>query len=99
MKICASVFLMLLVYSSAIAADANAARRQRIFGACAACHSLQTSKNMTGPSLAGIWDRKAGSLASFSRYSDALKSSGVTWDDQTLDAWITAPEQSFRATR
>jgi cytochrome c len=92
MKICASVFLMLLVSTSAIAADANAARGQRIFGACAACHSLQTGKNMTGPSLAGIWNRKAGSLASFSRYSDALKSSGVTWDDQTLDAWITAPE-------
>jgi cytochrome c len=43
---------------------------------------------MTGPSLAGIFGRKAGSLPSFHRYSDALKRSGIVWDDQTLDAWL-----------
>jgi cytochrome c len=46
---------------------------------------------MTGPSLSGVWDRKAGTVASFSRYSPALKSSGVTWGDQTLDAWVRDP--------
>jgi cytochrome c len=81
-----------VVVSSAAAAEGDAARGQRVFAACAACHSLQPEKNMTGPSLSGIWNRKAGSLRSFDRYSDALKSADVTWDDQTLDAWITAPE-------
>jgi cytochrome c len=47
---------------------------------------------MTGPSLAGIWNRKAGSLASFPRYSDALKSSNIVWNDETLDAWIEDPQ-------
>lgn len=48
---------------------------------------------MTGPSLAGLWGRKAGSLASFERYSDALKASGIIWDNRSLDAWLTDPER------
>lgn len=47
---------------------------------------------MTGPSLAEVWDRKAGSLPSFMRYSTALKSSGVIWNDTTLDSWIANPQ-------
>jgi cytochrome c len=77
--------------ASAVAAEANK-RGQRIFGACAACHSLQANKNMTGPSLSGVWGRKSGALESFPRYSPALKSADVVWDDQTLDAWITNPQ-------
>ena len=46
---------------------------------------------MTGPSLAGVLGRKAGSLASFHRYSDALKRSGIVWNEETLDAWIANP--------
>ena len=72
--------------------DGNSARGQRVFGACAACHSLQPDQNMTGPSLAGLWNRKAGSLASFMRYSPALQSSGIVWNDKTLDEWITDPQ-------
>src|SRR5262249_18114549 len=66
----------------------NAPRGQRVFGACAACHSLQPDKNMTGPSLANLWNRKAGGLPSFSRYSPALKSSDIGVHDQTPDEWI-----------
>ncbi|WP_458760888.1 c-type cytochrome [Afipia sp. TerB] len=47
---------------------------------------------MTGPSLADLWGRKAGGLASFERYSDALKSSGIIWGDKTLDEWLTDPQ-------
>lgn len=47
---------------------------------------------MTGPSLANLWNRKAGSLASFPRYSSALLSSGVVWSDDTLNEWIKNPE-------
>ena len=56
--------------------------------ACAACHSLQPNRNMTGPSLAGVWGRKAGTLETFDRYSLALKSANVTWDAGSLDQWI-----------
>lgn len=71
----------------------GAARGERDFQACAPCHSLKPDRNMTGPSLASLWGRKAGSLPSFDRYSDALKSSGIIWDDRALDAWLTDPER------
>ena len=48
---------------------------------------------MTGPSLADLWGRKAGGLSSFDRYSDALKSSGIVWDDRSLDGWLTDPQR------
>jgi cytochrome c len=70
----------------------NSARGQRVFSACAACHSLQADQNMTGPSLASVWNRKAGSLASFNRYSPALQSSNIFWNDKTLDDWIADPQ-------
>jgi cytochrome c len=72
--------------------DGNSTRGERVFGACAACHSLQPEQNMTGPSLAGLWNRKSGSVASFSRYSTALKSANIVWNDKTLDDWITDPQ-------
>lgn len=75
------------------AAEGDAARGRRVFGACAACHSLQPGRNMTGPSLADLWNRAAGSLPSFDRYSPALKSATIVWDDRTLDEWITDPRQ------
>ena len=83
----------MIVMSAAHAAKGDGARGQRSFGACAACHSLQADRNMTGPSLAGLWDRKAGTLSSFSRYSPALKSSGIVWTDATLDKWLADPQQ------
>lgn len=47
---------------------------------------------MTGPSLAELWNRKAGTLVSFSRYSPAMKSANIEWNDKTLDEWITDPQ-------
>jgi cytochrome c len=78
--------------SSAMAQQGDASRGQKDFQACAPCHSLEPDRNMTGPSLAGLWDRTAGTLPSFDRYSDALKSSGIVWNDRTLDAWLADPQ-------
>jgi cytochrome c len=86
---------VVLALASALAKEAengNPARGEQDFQACAACHSLTPNHNMTGPSLAGVIGRKAGTLASFQRYSPALKSSGVTWNEQTLDAWLAKPD-------
>ncbi|MEO6945446.1 MAG: hypothetical protein ABI150_02340 [Nitrobacter sp.] len=47
---------------------------------------------MKGPSLAELWGRKAGSLPGFDCYSDARKASGIVWNDQTLDQWLTDPQ-------
>src|SRR5579859_7777490 len=86
------VILTLCLGASQTHAAGNPARGQRVFGACAACHSLRPDQNMTGPSLANVWDRKAGTLENFSRYSPALKSTNISWNDKTLDEWITDPQ-------
>jgi cytochrome c len=87
-----AILSSLVIASQSFAAEGNAARGQRVFGACAACHSLRPDQNMTGPSLADVWNRKAGSVATFSRYSPALKSADIVWNDKTLDEWITDPQ-------
>lgn len=74
-----------------VLAAGDAERGANVFRACAACHSLEPGRNFTGPSLAGLWGRKAGSLASFGRYSEALKRSNLVWNDATLDGWLRDP--------
>jgi cytochrome c len=76
----------------ATAEPGDAARGERMYRACIACHSLEPNRNMTGPSLAEVWNRKSGSLASFPRYSPAFKSAGIVWTDDTLDEWVKDPQ-------
>ena len=85
------VFAGVAVASGAMAQPGDVNRGQGDFRACAACHSLEPGHDTTGPSLADLWGRKAGGLSSFDRYSDALKSSGIVWNDKTLDQWLTDP--------
>jgi len=88
-----TLLAMVALFSRAVAQPGDAARGQQDFKACTPCHSLEPDRNMTGPSLAGLWERKAGSLPSFERYSDALKSSDIIWDDRSLDGWLTDPQR------
>jgi cytochrome c len=76
---------------SAVAQQGEPDRGAQVFRTCAACHSLEPGQNMTGPSLAGIFGRKAGSIESFPRYSPALKSSNVVWDAAALDKYLQDP--------
>ena len=80
----------------AVAATANAAgdteAGARAFGPCAACHSLEPGRHLTGPSLAHLWGRKAGAAEGFARYSSALESADIVWNEKTLDAWLADPK-------
>jgi cytochrome c len=73
-------------------AAGDATKGAQIFRQCAACHSLEAERHLTGPSLAGVWGRKAGSVTGFGRYSEALKKIDIVWDEQNLDAWLTDPQ-------
>ena len=74
-------------------AAGDAARGAQLFRQCMACHSTQAGEHLTGPSLAHAYGAKAASAAGFMRYSDALKSSGLTWNHATLDRWLANPAQ------
>ena len=87
-----AIAMLLLTGCRAMAEPGDATRGERMYRACVACHSLEPNRNMSGPSLAEIWNRTAGSLPSFPRYSPALKSAGIIWTDDTLDEWIKDPQ-------
>src|SRR5882672_3748055 len=87
----ASAVLVLVVDPAGAAGDAK--RGAQLFGQCVACHSVQPGEHQTGPSLAHVWNRKAGTTAGFMRYSDAVKQSGVTWNEAALDKWLADPAQ------
>ena len=88
--IAAMVLTVLSAPTSAQTGDAT--RGERVYRSCVACHSLEPNRNMTGSSLAELWNRRAGGLPSFPRYSPALKSAGIIWNDDTLDEWIKDPQ-------
>lgn len=60
---------------------------------CGDCHSSIPGKNKKGPTLVGVNGRKAGSVADFSGYSDAMKQSAITWSAEKIDAYISAPRK------
>ena len=63
---------------------------KQLFDQCAVCHSIDGT-NGVGPTLKGVIGRKAGTVPGF-RYSRAMKSSEVTWDDKSLDAYLSDPQ-------
>jgi cytochrome c len=65
---------------------------------CQACHTPPPGQpNLLGPSLKGVFGRKAGTEAF--DYSDPLKKSGIVWTDATLDKFLAAPTQVVAGTR
>lgn len=59
---------------------------------CAGCHSLQPGVHLSGPSLAGLWGKKAGTVTGFGRHTKAMRKSGIIWDEDTLNAWLADPQ-------
>lgn len=82
--------------SSAAPAPANG---QVLYKAqCAMCHSTVAGKKGVGPSLAGIANKRAGSLPGFA-YSPAMKSSKLKWDKATLDRYLADPRKTVPGTK
>jgi cytochrome c len=89
--ISAAAALLVLLPVVTARADGDAARGEARFQDCAACHKLEAGANNVGPSLHGIFTRKAGEIADF-RYSPAIKRSGIVWTPEMLDKFITDPQ-------
>jgi cytochrome c len=84
--------------ASAARADGDPARGEQRFADCVACHSTARDVNGVGPSLNGVFERKAAELSDF-RYSPALRRSGITWTAQALDTFIADPQKMVPANR
>ena len=95
----ATVALIMMLQLAGVArADGDAARGEARFQDCAACHRLEAGANNVGPSLHGIFTRKAGELADF-RYSPAIKRSGIIWTPEMLDKFLADPQAVVPANR
>ena len=97
MRAALALFAILLLAGIA-RADGDAARGEAKFQDCAACHKLEAGANNVGPSLHGIFARKAGDIADF-RYSPAMKKSGIVWTPQMLEKFIAEPQAMVPANR
>ena len=74
----------------AIAADPAAG--EKAFAVCKACHKVgEGAKNGVGPTLNGVVGRAAGAVGGY-KYSDAMKNSGVTWDETNLAEYLKNPK-------
>lgn len=68
------------------------------FAQCKVCHSIEKDKHGVGPSLFGVYGTKAGEIPGFA-FSSAMKASGLTWDDATLDEYLAAPMKKVPGTK
>ncbi|MBI3453006.1 MAG: cytochrome c family protein [Rhodospirillales bacterium] len=82
--------------SAAAAGDADAGKS--VFRKCMACHRIEPGRNAVGPSLYGVFGRAAATDEKY-RYSSALREAGLTWDEATLDRWLTKPRDLVPGTK
>ncbi len=68
------------------------------FAQCATCHAIKPGVNAVGPSLFGVYGRAAATGPAYA-YSAPMKASGLTWDDATLDTYLTAPMKHVPGTK
>ncbi len=79
------------------AADAaDAAHGKELFATCQACHTDQA--DAIGPSLRGVFGRKAASLEDF-RYSNPMKRANLVWSAANLHAYLVDPQAKVPGNR
>jgi len=91
MRLLCCFFALLIMPGGNIHAAGDASRGARAFAQCMACHSVRPGEHMTGPSLAHVWNHKAGSAEGFMRYSEAIKEKDFVWTPEALDQWLRDP--------
>jgi cytochrome c len=85
--------------TAALAQEPDATPAQTLFQQrCGACHQIATQRNGIGPNLQGVIGRTAGAVEGFN-YSPALRDSGITWNAETLETYLTNPTAMMRGTR
>ena len=82
--------------ASSASAAGDPAKGLRIYARCGGCHAID--RNRVGPRHAGLLGRPAGSLADYA-YSDAMRASGLVWDEASLDRFLSNPRELVPGTK
>ena len=75
-------------------AEGDAAKGEKVFVACKACHEVDKGVNKVGPTLKGVVGRKVASLPDY-KYSEAMTAKGAegaVWDEATLAIYLPNPK-------
>ena len=84
---------------TAAAQTGDAAKGERVFAQCKACHTVDKGgRSGIGPNLFGIFGSKAGATAGFA-FSDEMKASGIMWDDKTMAEYLKDPKGRIPGTK
>jgi cytochrome c len=82
-------------------AEGDAAKGEKIFRKCKACHSVEEGKNKVGPSLFNVVGRTPGTVEDFN-YSKAMQAFGAdghVWDEETLATFLEKPKDLVDKTK
>ena len=94
MKIIISVVICLasigLSSTPALAFDVTAG--EKVFKKCKVHHVVDHAKHKTGSHMVKLFGLAAGTVDGYKRYSDAMKSSGIFWNEETLQGYLEKPE-------
>ena len=95
-----SILTAVLIAAVSVPAMAQDAQKGKtVFNVCLACHTIGPgAQNKIGPELNGLDGRKAGTVSNFD-YSDANKSSGIVWNEETFEDYIKNPAAKVPGTK
>ena len=92
-------FLAATSFSGSALADGDAVKGKKVFKKCKACHKTDASgKHGVGPNLFSMFGKQAAHAEGY-KYSKAMKASGLTWDEATLDTFLTKPKKMVKKTK
>lgn len=98
----AALFVTLL--SAPAFAEGDPKKGKRVFNKCRACHTLEAGKNRIGPSLHGMFGRRAGTAPGY-KFSKAMKKYGakdganVIWTPELFRTYIAKPRKVVKGTK
>ena len=84
--------------SGAALAEGDAEAGEKVFKKCKTCHTFDPGKKKIGPHLKGVVGRKAGAVEGY-KYSKAMAAADITWDEASLDQFLTKPKKFLKGTK
>lgn len=90
---------MMIVVSAGGALAQDLAAGENSFKKCLPCHAVgEDAKNKVGPLLNGLDGRKSGTIEGYN-YTEANKTSGITWDEAKFKEYIADPRAMIKGTK
>jgi cytochrome c len=97
-RLAAAAAALSVLSAASASASGDVAKGEKVFAKCKICHDAASTQNKIGPGLKGVFGRKAGTLAGYT-YSNAMKSSGIVWNEDKLKAFVANPKTLVPATK